>query len=157
MQKFRGQLQEIFSIHDKNALNVVKIDDICWKYRHFCRQISVWHLCDRLLHRSRPDAHHHQTFVPSHRLCPIIDAMSRAFIKGAKNAIKVTDHAWEFAMPLHVGILPSLYSICTPSLCEKFFAIVHENQYSEEAQISQEILISSFENWHLLGRGWSFW
>ena len=116
----------------------VKIEDICWKYRHFGRQISVWHLCDRLLHH-RPDAHHKRTFVPSHRLCPIIDAMSRAFIKGAKNAIKVTDHAWEFAMALHVGILPSLYSKCTLPLCQKFFAILLENQYSEEAHIIQEI------------------
>ena len=33
-----------------------------------------------------------------------------------------------------------------PLFMRKFFAILLENQYSEEAQISQEILISLFED-----------
>ena len=141
----RSTSEDLIHSWQKHSQNGVKIDGICWKYRHFGPQISVWHLCDRLLHH-RPDAHHKRTFVPSHRLCPIIDAMSRAFIKGAKNAIKVTDHAWEFAMALHVGILPSFIFYMHPLFMRKFFAILLENQYSEEAQISQEILISLFEN-----------
>ena len=148
MQKFWGQLRKIISIHDKSISKKVS------KSMTFVENIGIFvvklacDICviDFYTTMHRPDAHHKRTFVPSHRLCPIIDAMSRAFIKGAKNAIKVTDHAWEFAMALHVGILPSLYSICTPSLCKKFFAILLENQYSEEAQITQEILISLFEN-----------
>ena len=141
----RSTSEDLIHSWQKHSQKGVKIDDICWKYWHIRPQISVWHLCDRLLHH-RPDAHHKRTFVPSHRLCPIIDAMSRAFIKGAKNAIKVTDHAWEFAMALHVGILPSFIFYMHPLFMRKFFAILLENQYSEEAQISQEILISLFEN-----------
>ena len=58
------------------------------------------------------------------------------------NAIKVADHAWELAMPLHVGIP----SPATRKICE-FFAV--ENQGLVTQITGNTWLISSLDIWHL--------
>ena len=98
-----------------------------WKYRHFCRKLA----CDSMCVWST--LHHIGTLL-SPRCVPLSMQWDAYYYTQPKCHKSFADHhAWEFAMPLHVGMNP--YWNSAPPLNVRIFAF-QSNQKHELGRYS---------------------